>query len=196
MQVILIQKKQYKLINHYQMLKANILMKFLIQGIQNKKWIIISSVCRNNHLPLSINFNTKLRNKKLIEWIQLISRMLKHLSLIKTLFFKIKAYNNKTTVQFSKNLENDWINNIISTKGFQNSLIIVIMRDQNSIILANMIVKWIKKKKIMTMEMKIRRNKIMFKIYKNIKKISKSIIILHLQYLIITSQMFKMMLKS
>ena len=196
MQVILIQKKQYKLINHYQMLKANILMKFLIQGIQNKKWIIISSVCRNNHLPLSININTKLRNKKLIEWIQLISRMLKHLSLIKTLFFKIKAYNNKTTVQFSKNLENDWINNIISTKGFQNSLIIVIMRDQNSIILANMIVKWIKKKKIMTMEMKIRRNKIMFKIYKNIKKISKSIIILHLQYLIITSQMFKMMLKS
>ena len=173
MQVILIQKKQYKLINHYQMLKANILMKFLIQGIQNKKWSIISSVCRNNHLPLFININTKLRNKKLIEWIQLISRMLKHLSLIKTLFFKIKAYNNKTTVQFSKNLENDWINNIISTKGFQNSLIIVIMRDQNSIILANMIVKWIKKKKIMTMEMKIRRNKIMFMIYKNIKKISK-----------------------
>ena len=196
MQVILIQKKQYKLINHYQMLKANILMKFLIQGIQNKKWIIISSVCRNNHLPLSININTKLRNKKLIEWIQLISRMLKHLSLIKTLFFKIKAYNNKTIVQFFKNLENDWINNITLTKGFQNSLIIVIMRDQNSIILANMIVKWIKKKKIMTMEMKIRRNKIMFKIYKNIKKISKSIIILHLQYLIITSQMFKMMLKS
>lgn len=190
MQVIWIQKKQYKLINHYRMLKANILRKFQIQGVQNKNWSKLISDSMNKSLPHYKYFKINLRIKNLKEWTKLISRI----SLIKTLFIKIIAFN-KTTVKIIKIHENDWINIIILIKG-NLRLIIVIMRDQNLIILENMIAKWIKKRKSMIMEKKIKKNKIMFKIYNKIKIITKSIIILYPQSLIITNQMFRMIPKS